>query len=185
MTPFLKCCVGTLFTLALTGCQTFDTWQVKKIQDRKQDQYAKVYCSGAPNCEFERLNQTVIVDAKTGRLSREAIQQRLVRLNAKRLSDANALYLSVPPKDYELVIRFYPVSADKAETLHVFQKLQAPHRYDFVMYRQRTTQKRSLLNASVPDPLCVDVRKNGKMIRRFCKPFNAVTGIAEFVEKKI
>ncbi len=45
--------------------------------------------------------------------------------------------------------------------------------------------KGSLLNVSAPDPLCVDLVQNSKTIRRFCKPYNVLNGLGEFVEQKI
>ena len=54
------------------------------------------------------------------------------------------------------------------------------------MYRKRnTTHSTSLLKASVPDPLCVDLKQEQKTIRRFCKPYDALTGLGEFVEQKL
>ncbi len=73
---------------------------------------------------------------------------------------------------------------DKAETLHVFHRFQANNRYSLKMFRDRSARSSSLLNASAPDPLCVDLVQEQKTIRRFCKPYNAVTGIAEFVRKE-
>ena len=42
----------------------------------------------------------------------------------------------------------------------------------------------SLLNVSVPDPLCVDLEQDGRVIRRFCRPFDVTTGLGEFLEQK-
>lgn len=183
MTIFVKCSVAVALIL-LAGCQSFDTFKLKKMQQPNADQ-ARVYCSGAKNCEFERLNKIRVMNEATGRINPEVIQQGLVRLNAKRISDENALFLTIPAKQHELVVRFYPISPNRAEVLHLFQSFQAGQHYDLNMYRQREQKNRNLLNASTPDPLCVDLRKNGQTIRRFCKPFNAETGIAEFVEQKI
>lgn len=183
MAIFVKSGIAVLLVL-LGGCQSFDTFKLKKLQQPSIHQ-ARVHCSGAQNCEFERLNQMRVMNETTGRVNPEVIQQGLVRLNAKRVSDDNALFLTIPAKQHELVVRFYPISQNRAETLHLFHSFQAGQRYDLNMYRQREQKNRNLLNASTPDPLCVDLRKNGQTIRRFCKPFNAETGIAEFVEQKV
>lgn len=173
-------------SMLLTACQTFDTLQLKKIKETSVTQSnALIYCAGTQNCEFERLDKTIIVDVATGRLSKEAMQQNIVRLNAEKLSQPNSVYLSIPSGQHELVVRFYPISRDKAEVLHVFQNFQAHRKYTFKMYRDRSSKVSSLLNASVPDPLCVDLLQEQKTIRRFCKPYNVQTGIAEFVEHKI
>ncbi len=56
-----------------------------------------------------------------------------------------------------MVIRFYPISRDRAETLHVFHQFKPKQRYTFKMYRERNKQQGSLLNVSAPEPLCVDL----------------------------
>ena len=179
-----------LFALAtlsmlMTACQVIDTIQIKKLKDSDATKAnALIYCTGTQDCQFERLNQVKIVDTD-GRVERTAIQQNLVRLQAKSLRQPNPIYLTVPAGQHELVVRFYPISPNKAETLHVFQRFQANAKYTLKMYRKRSTNDTSLLNASVPDLLCVDLLQDNKTIRRFCKPYNVQTGIAEFVEQKI
>ena len=181
----------TLFALSgvslmLTACQSFDTLQLKKIKETTATQSnALIYCAGTQDCEFERIDKTFIVDLENGHLTKQAMQQNIVRLNAKNLNQPNAVYLSIAPGQHELVIRFYPISRDKAEVLHIFHRFQAEQKYTLKMYRARSVKVNSLLNASVPDPLCVDLIQQQKTIRRFCKPYNTQTGIAEFVEKKI
>jgi hypothetical protein len=173
-------------SVLMTACQSIDTIQLKYAKpDTKNQSNALIYCAGTQDCQFERLNQTMIIDASSKRLSSKALDQHLVRLQAKNLKQDNPIYLSVPEGQHELVVRFYPISKDKAETLHLFQHFQAKKRYTLKMYRDRSARTTSLLNASAPDPLCVDLLQEQKVIRRFCKPYNAVNGIAEFVEKKI
>ena len=53
------------------------------------------------------------------------------------------------------------------------------------MYRQQGSKSGSLLSVSAPTPLCVDVREEKKLVRRFCRPHDAATGVSEFVEEKI
>jgi hypothetical protein len=173
-------------SVLLTACQSIDTMKLKHAKENTESKSnALIYCTGTPDCQFERFNQTIIVNADNGRISDEALKQKLVRLQAKNLNQANPIYLSVPSGQHELVVRFYPISKDKAETLHVFHRFQANNRYSLKMFRDRSARSSSLLNSSAPDPLCVDLVQEQKTIRRFCKPYNAVTGIAEFVEKKI
>ncbi|MBC6798996.1 hypothetical protein BXA17_16015, partial [Acinetobacter baumannii] len=80
-------------------------------------------------------NDITVVDAQTRRISNQAIHQGIVRLNGSVLSQSNSLYLSVPAKQYEVVIRYYPISPDRAETIHVIHQFKANHRYMFKMYR--------------------------------------------------
>jgi hypothetical protein len=53
------------------------------------------------------------------------------------------------------------------------------------MFRARSRHQGSLLNMSAPDPLCVDLKQNQRTIRRFCKPYNVLNGLGEFVEQKL
>jgi len=161
-----------------------DTVRIKQAEQENLGQNAAIYCSGAKSCEFERLNDITVVDAQTRRISNQAIHQGIVRLNGSVLSQSNSLYLSVPAKQYEVVIRYYPISPDRAETIHVIHQFKANHRYMFKMYRDKSNRSGSLLNVSVPDPLCVDLEQDGRVIRRFCRPFDVTTGLGEFLEQK-
>ena len=171
---------------ALSACQTWDTARLKQVKETAQTKSnALIYCTGTDDCEFERLNKVTIVDAENHRVTRTAIKQGLVRLQESSLNKSNALYLSVPPAQHELVIRLYPISKDRAEKLHVIHKFNAKQKYTFRMYRDRIRTKGSLLNVSAPDPLCVELMQNNKPIRRFCKPYKVLNGLGEFVEQKI
>ena len=90
----------------------------------------------------------------------------------------------MPEGQHELVVRFYPISKDKAETLHLFQQFKANKRYTLKMFRDRNARSTSLLNASAPDPLCGPVAR-AESDSSFCKPYNVINGIAEFVEKNL
>lgn len=177
--------VLALMVAALSACQSIDTARIKQMQKTVSSQSdAQVFCSGTEQCEFERLGKIPIVDAQSRRVSDVAIKQKIVRLHSRSLNDANPLSLSVPAGQHELVIRFYPISKDRAETLHVIHKFNAQKNYTFKMYRDRSKQKGSLLTVSAPDPLCVDLQQEQKTIRRFCKPYNVLNGLGEFVEQK-
>lgn len=170
---------------SLSACQTIDTARIKNVKETQSTELnALIFCSGTEQCEFERLDQIHIVDAQSHRVSREAIQKGLVRLKAKSLNESNPLFLSVPTGQHEIVIRFYPISKDRAETLHVFHNFTSQKTYTFKMYRDRINHKGNLLNASAPDPLCVELQQERKTIRRFCKPYNVLNGLGEFVEQK-
>lgn len=171
-----------MLTSVLAGCQSTALKDVKETEQTRSN--ALIYCSGTENCEFERVDQTIVVDSQHQKLSKQAIKQGIVRQQTQSLKDPNALYLSVPPGQHELVVRFYPISPDKAETLYVIHRFN-PHRsYHLHMFRDRSKNKASLLNASAPDPLCVDLKQEHRTIRRFCKPYNVLNGLGEFVEQK-
>lgn len=144
----------------------------------------QIYCEGAENCEFERLNKVAIVDDKTKQVNSKAIKNGWVKLTGRSLAD-NGLYLTVPAQQYEMVLRFYPISEQHAEVFHVIQSFKADQRYSFKMYRKRKIAAGSLLNVSAPSPLCVDLLQEQRPIRRFCRPYNVMTGMGEFVEERI
>lgn len=175
-----------LVAASLSACQSIDTVRIKHVKETESSKTnALIYCAGTANCEFERLNKIQIIDAAQRRVNSAAVESGILRLQANSLSQPNALYLSIPPGQHEVVIRFYPISRDRAEILHVFHQFKPKQRYIFKMYRERNKQQGSLLNVSAPEPLCVDLLQEHKTIRRFCRPYNALTGLGEFVEKKI
>ncbi len=176
-------------SLMLSACQltqeSMDRIRIKQaVNINNNINNALVYCSGAQNCEFARLDHMSIVDAQSKRINPEAIQNGWVRLTGQPLSQ-NGLYLDIPAKQHELVLRFYPISTQRAEVFHVIHQFKPKHHYSFKMYRQRNSHTGSLLNVSAPTPLCVDLMQEQRLLRRFCRPFNAVTGVSEFVEQKI
>lgn len=182
---FKTIAVLSWLAVSLTACQSLDTVRIKNVKETKQTQSnALIFCEGTEICEFERLGKIRIIDANKHRLENQAIQQGIVRLQRASLKEANAIYLSVTPAQHELVVRFYPISLDKAETLHLIHHFNEKQRYSLKMFRKRSHSKGSLLTVSAPDPLCVDLQQNFKTIRRFCKPYNVLNGLGEFVEQK-
>ena len=173
----------------LTACQNAPTVvdQVRITQTTLENKVnnATLYCSGVENCEFERINDIVVMDAKSHRISRQAMEHGIIRLDGSVFSRKQQVYLSIPAKQYEVVIRFYPISLDRAEMFHVIHEFKPNQSYTFKMYRDRAYRSGSLLNVSAPEPLCVDLQQEQHTIRRFCRPYDVVTGVGEFVEKKI
>jgi hypothetical protein len=180
-------CLALGSMVMLSACQLVDTAKIKHVSETKLTQKnALIYCAGTQNCEFERLNDIRIVDAERHRVYREAIRAGILRLQERHVRKDNALYLSIPEAQHELVVRFYPVSPQKAETLHLIHRFKAQQHYTLSMYRQpRKQTQRSLLKRSAPEPLCVDLKQQRITIRRFCKQHDALSGHSEFVEQKI
>ncbi len=171
---------------SLTACQTMDTKRIKNVKETESTKKnALIFCAGPAYCEFERLDQLMIIDAEHHKVQRAAIKAGIVRLNGQSLSEPNPVYLSVPSGQHEVVIRFYPISTGKSERLHVIHNFKSKQEYTFKMFRDRSKQQGSLLDKSAPDPLCVDLKQGEKTIRRFCRPYNVLTGLGEFVEKKL
>ena len=180
-------CLGLATTL--TACQNAPTVvdQVRIAQNTLENKVnnATLYCSGTESCEFERINDIVVMDAKSHRISRQAMEHGIIRLDGSVFSRKQQIYLSIPAKQYEVVIRFYPISPDRAEIFHVIHEFKPNQSYTFKMYRDREKRSGSLLNVSAPEPLCVDLQQEQHTIRRFCRPYDVSTGLGEFVEKKI
>ena len=180
-------CLGVGMTL--TACQNSTNMvdQVRIAQNTvgNKAENATLYCSGVENCEFERINDIAVIDAKSHRISQQAMERGIVRLHGSVFSRKQQVYLSIPAKQYEVVIRFYPISPDRAEMFHVIHEFKPHQRYTFKMYRDREKRSGSLLNVSAPEPLCVDLQQEQHTIRRFCRPYDVSTGLGEFVEKKI
>ena len=180
-------CLGVGMTL--TACQNSTNMvdQVRIAQNTvgNKAENATLYCSGVENCEFERINDIAVIDAKSHRISQQAMERGIVRLHGSVFSRKQQIYLSIPAKQYEVVIRFYPISPDRAEMFHVIHEFKPNQSYTFKMYRDREKRSGSLLNVSAPEPLCVDLQQEQHTIRRFCRPYDVSTGLGEFVEKKI
>ena len=180
-------CLGAATTL--TACQNAPNVvdQVRIVQNTLESKAdnTTLYCSGTESCEFERINDIVVMDAKSHRISRQAMEHGIIRLDGSVFSRKQQVYLSIPAKQYEVVIRFYPISPDRAEIFHVIHEFKPNQSYTFKMYRDREKRSGSLLNVSAPEPLCVDLQQEQHTIRRFCRPYDVSTGLGEFVEKKI
>ena len=180
-------CLGLATTL--TACQNAPNVvdQVRIAQNTLESKAdnTTLYCSGVENCEFERIGDIAVIDAKSHRISQQAMERGIVRLHGSVFSRKQQVYLSIPAKQYEVVIRFYPISLDRAEMFHVIHEFKPNQSYTFKMYRDRAKRSDSLLNVSAPEPLCVDLQQEQHTIRRFCRPYDVVTGLGEFVEKKI
>lgn len=189
MTKFLSCSVliglTSFMLIACQSTQMVDLMRIKQAENKHVSQNSvSVYCSGAEHCEFARLNDVIIMDERAQRANRSAIQKGYLKLTGEPL-DQNGVYLTIPPQQYEMVIRFYPITKQHAEVFHVIHDFKANQKYTFKMYRLRSQGSGSLLNVSSPTPLCVDMIQEKRTIRRFCRPHNAVTGVSEFVEQKI
>lgn len=180
-----KLAISMGMVILIAGCQSFSALELKLLKETELTKNnALIFCGGTQHCEFERLGAVRIIDENNHRLEKEAIRQGIVRLKKASPEESSAIYLSVPAAQHELVVRFYPISRNKAETLHLIHKFVAQKKYHLVMFRDRSKNVGNLLMTSSPDPLCVDLQQDLKTIRRFCKPYNVLNGLGEFVEQK-
>lgn len=181
-----------LVVVTLAGCQSASTvsrqaYDMYKVLQQPDSAVNTVYmsCSAAQGCDFLRVNDVNIVDEKTQRLSKQAIERGMVRLEGSVFSKQHQYAVSFAPGTHEVVMRFYPVSSERMEKFHLIHTFIAGHQYQILMYRQRNPSNGSLLNVAMPGPLCVDLQQDGIPLRRFCRPFDVMTGMGEFVEQKI
>lgn len=146
---------------------------------------ATVHCSGGLQCRFITLNETILLDSKTG-VPTEAAQTSAVLRYESMQHQPHALYhLAVTEGLHELRLQFYPVTLERAEQFTVIHQFKAGHDYQLNLFRDRQEQAGSLLAMAAPNPLCVDLTENRRLIRRFCRPFDPKTGLGEFIEAKL
>ena len=146
-----------------------------------------LHCSGGVGCEFAQLNSIIVTNEVTRQPTNAAIEASIVRFEDKSLSNmqASRYFVAMRPGRNEIKVRFYPVTLHRAENLALIHDFRAEHNYRLNMFRQPSNKTAaSLLNAATPDPLCVDLLEDEKVIRRFCRPFDPATGLGEFVEQR-
>ena len=181
---FLGC--GLLF---LTACQSsptltkvVDTYKV--LQNTKQEESVYISCAASIACNFSRVNDVRLIDDKY-RPTQDALSQGLLRLEGSVFALQNQYALSLWKGQHEIEVKFYPVSSERVETFHIIHNFEAGSQYKLVMYRQRGVGTGSLMQVAAPGALCVDLSKDEALQRRFCRNFDAMTGLGEFVEKKV
>lgn len=177
---------STIFALAsiLSACNTFFMPTEYKTQSRLNE--VNVYCSGVEECSFNRVGNTIISD-DNGWVTLQALSQGLVKLQTSSLLDERkvAFYLSIPAKEQEIDVSFYPVSKHRAEKFTMIHNFRTGHKYTLHMYRQQNSSNGSLFNVSAPEPLCINLLQDQIPIRKFCQEADILTGLGEFVEQDI
>lgn len=181
-----KSLLWALCLIVLSACQTTKPPPLSNPFSvmPSQEPTVKVFCDGARDCEFERVSHIRIVNETTHLVDYDAIKEGYVRLKTDSTLESNNLYLTIPAQRQEVVIRFYPVSHDRAEKINIIHQFKPNQSYLFTMYRDRIKRDNNLLSLSTPDPLCVKLTEGQRVVRRFCKPYNVLTGLGEFIEQK-
>lgn len=187
MRTILNYSLCLLGLLGLSACQTVHKNTKQSVKATSNTVNAKIYCTGTERCSFERVDDIQILDHHTGWLTAQALRQGIIRAERFSLFDYQVMsfYLSVPPKSHEVMISFYPISKYRAEKFTVIHDFKAGQQYTFKMYRQRSHKAGNLLTVSAPEPLCIDLLQEQLVLRRFCRPHDALTGLGEFVEQKL
>ena len=174
----------------LAGCQAtskvssaVDTYRI--LQNKGEDQTALLSCSASVACYFARVDDVAILDEKTKKPTKAAIDHGLVRIKGSLFTSHHEYALSLVPDRHEIMVWFHPVSQDRAEQFHLIHTFKAGYQYTLSMYRQKSQGNGSLLQMATPGELCVDLLENELPSRRFCRTYNVLTGQGEFVEKQI
>jgi hypothetical protein len=147
---------------------------------------AELHCSGARACEFMSVNGAAMIDPESHKPTKEAMKASMIRYESTDADQNGAqYYVALPSGVSEVSVRFYPITADRAEVFTIIQDFRVDRTYRLHMYRHRNTGGGSLLSVAAPGPLCVDLIENEKVSRRFCRPYDPTTGMGEFVEQSL
>ena len=194
----LKLVSAALLMLVLTGCHSLrhpaqearaDTGfkPLQLAQAPKQQELVELHCAGGVSCEFAQVNGINVIDGQTRKPTDEAMRASMVRYEGNSMAangDAQ-YYVAVQPGFAEVSVRFFPVTMDRAENFVVIHNFRADRVYKLNLFRQRIASSGSLLSLATPSPLCIDLLEDDKVARRFCRPFEPMTGLGEFVEQKV
>lgn len=194
----LKLVSVALLMLVLTGCHSLrhsaqearaaDTeFKPLQLAQVPQQELVELHCAGGVSCEFAQVNGIRVIDGQTRRPTDEAMRASMVRYEDSSLSASgeNQYYVAMQPGFIEVSVRFFPVTMDRAENFVLIHNFRADKVYKLNLFRQRTASSGSLLSLATPSPLCIDLLENDKVARRFCRPFEPMTGLGEFVEQKV
>ncbi len=146
---------------------------------------ATVHCSGGLQCRFTALNEIGLLDLQTGEPTEAAQKAAVLRYESMREQPHALYHLAVAEGLHEVRLQFYPVTLARAEQFTLIHQFKAGREYQLNLFRDRQTAPSSLLAMAAPDPLCVNLTENQRVIRRFCRPFDPETGLGEFIETKL
>lgn len=146
---------------------------------------ATVHCSGGLQCRFTALNEIRLLDLQTGEPTEAAQKAAVLRYESMREQPHALYHLAVAEGLHEVRLQFYPVTLARAEQFTLIHQFKAGREYQLNLFRDRQTAPSSLLAMAAPDPLCVNLTENQRVIRRFCRPFDPETGLGEFIETKL
>lgn len=153
-----------------------------------------LHCTGEITCEFGKLNNTVLVNEITKQPTKEAINQSLMRFESGLASNpitavqqsASKYFVTMPPGKHEVKMRFYPITPTRAENFILIHNFVQGKSYQLSMFRHRDKSgSTSVLNMATPEPLCVQLLEDKKVVRQFCRPFDPTTGLGEFIEQRV
>ena len=153
-----------------------------------------LHCTGEITCEFGKLNNTVLLNEITKQPTKEAINQSLMRFESGLASNpitavqqsASKYFVTMPPGKHEVKMRFYPITPTRSENFILIHNFVQGKSYQLSMFRHRDKSgSTSVLNMATPEPLCVQLLEDKKVVRQFCRPFDPTTGLGEFIEQRV
>jgi hypothetical protein len=180
----------SLIMVMLTGCQStqrvVNSYKILQPYHSSQNlETMYLSCAAAVGCEFARVDNILVINENSHWPTKESIERGIIRLEGSLFSKRHQYGLSLLAGEHEIVVRFSPVSKERSESFHLIHNFLAGQSYKLSMYRQKPKGSRALLDVAIPGPLCVDLLQNNVVMRRFCRPFDALTGMGEFVEQKV
>lgn len=169
-----------------------------------------IVCAGTYHCEITQIDQTLLIAPNShkpvnpsivAKLNQErlATQQvasqapmsplinqksvKIVPLSASSMKGLTNYYARVKPAKREVHISFYPENnLDYVERFAIIHDFMQPGTYQLRAYRKKSPQETgSLLDTASPEPLCVDLLQDSKVVRSFCKQLDTKRQ-GEFVE---
>jgi len=177
----------------LAGCHSYSALSTKpawlmpnlNIQPEDMSGIASVHCSGGVGCQFVSLNNTELLNPRTGEPTEQGKTDAVLRFESSAANDSSQYFLALTAAPHDIELLFFPISRDRVEKFNLTHRFKAGHRYDLKLYRQEREQSASLLSLAGPAPLCVDMLDDDKVVRRFCRTYGFQTMTTSFVEQKI
>lgn len=171
--------------LCLAACQPMPTRVASNVSTQSAAQHqasagwVNVHCSGGLACQINRVDDVMLtrdMDPK------HAISLQKESSLTTRTAD---FFVRMPAGLHQMQLSFYPVTVTRAEQFVLIHDFKAGQSYDLHLYRDRNVRAGSVLSRAAPDPLCVELLAQQQQVRRFCRPFDAQTGLGEFIEQPI
>jgi hypothetical protein len=157
------------------------------LSSHKESKLVELHCSGGIACEFAQVNGVDVIDPVTRRPMDDALKTSMIRYEEAGLTQLNhaQYYVAMQAGTSEVRVRFYPVTQDRAENFTLIHNFRPTKKYQVKLFRQRSASSASLLSIAAPGTLCVDLLEDDQVNRRFCRPFDPITGLGEFVEQRV
>ena len=180
----------------LSGCQLLTGYQKIDDAENAHKVSGKIYpvanevniaCLGTYHCEINRIDQTRVISSETHlpvditmvtttpntkevSSLRDNKSLKIVPLSASGIAGLTNYYVRAKPIKREVHVSFYPEDnlnyVERFAIIHDFTEAT----YQIRAYPMKSSQDtKSLLDNASPNPLCVDLIKDGSIERRFCK----------------